>query len=162
MKVSERTLKWVMRLYPPLLFQRIWVKKFHKDFKGVDVKIVRSILNKNYNASIFGGTIYAASDPFFVLLFDQIFRRKGYKTRVWLKSASIDYIKPGRTSLYFQIKLTERDIEQAKNDLDNVGKFIKKFAMEITDREGILCARVVNEVYVRNLKYRDEHPTVAY
>lgn len=162
MKVSERTLKWVMRLYPPLLFQRIWVKKFHKDFKGVDVKIVHSILNKNYNASIFGGTIYAASDPFFALLFDQIFRRKGYKTRVWLKSACIDYIKPGRASLYFQIKLTEQDIEQAKNDLDNIGKFIKKFTMEITDREGILCARVVNEVYVRNLKYKDEHPTVAY
>lgn len=162
MKVSERTLKWVMRLYPPLLFQRIWVKKFHKDFKGVDVKIVHSILNRNYNASIFGGTIYAASDPFFALLFDQIFKRKGYKTRVWLKSASIDYIKPGRTSLYFQITITEEEIEQAKNDLDNLGKFIKKFPMEIKDSEGILCARVINEVYVRNLKHRDEHSTVAY
>lgn len=162
MKVSERTLKWVMRLYPPLLFQRIWVKKFHKDFKGVDVKIVRSILNRNYNASIFGGTIYAASDPFFALLFDQIFKRKGYKTRVWLKSASIDYIKPGRTSLYFQIKITEKEIDQAKNDLDNLGKFIKKFPMEIKDSEGVLCAQVINEVYVRNLKYRDEQPTIAY
>ncbi|MFC6100656.1 DUF4442 domain-containing protein [Olivibacter domesticus] len=162
MKVSERTLKWVMRLYPPLLFQRIWVKKFHKGFKGVDVKIVRSILNRNYNASIFGGTIYAASDPFFALLFDQIFKRKGYKTRVWLKSASIDYIKPGRTSLYFQIKITEKEIDQAKNDLDNLGKFIKKFPMEIKDSKGVLCAQVINEVYVRNLKYRDEQPTIAY
>lgn len=162
MKVSERTLKWVMRLYPPLLFQRIWVKKFHKDFKGVDVKIVRSIFNRNYNASIFGGTIYAASDPFFALLFDQIFKRKGYKTRVWLKSASIDYIKPGRTSLFFQIKITEEEIDQAKNDLDNLGKFIKKFPMEIKDSEGVLCAQVINEVYVRNLKYGDEQPTVAY
>lgn len=162
MKVSERTLKWVMRLYPPLLFQRIWVKKFHQDFMGVDVKIIHSILNRNYNSSIFGGTIYAASDPFFALLFDQIFRRKGYKTRVWLKSASIDYIKPGRRSLYFQIRLTDQDVKEAKNSLDTVGKFIRKYPMDIVDQDGQLCAKVVNEVYVRNLKYQDEQPTVAY
>jgi len=34
--------------------------------------------------------------------------------------------------------------------------------MEIKDAEGVLCARVINEVYVRNLKHQDEHPTVAY
>jgi len=162
MKVSESTLKWVMRLYPPLLFQRIWVQKFHKDFKGVDVKITHSILNRNYNSTIFGGTIYAASDPFYALLFDQIFRRKGYKTRVWLKSASIDYIKPGRTSLYFQIQLTDDDIENARVLLNTVGKFVQKFPIEVVDKNGQVCARVTNEVYVRNLKYNNEQPTVAY
>lgn len=162
MKVSERTLKWVMRLYPPLLFQRIWVQRFHRDFKGVDVKILYSILNKNYNSSIFGGTIYAAADPFFALLFDQIFRRKGYKTRVWLKSASIDYIKPGRGTLYFQIQLTDDAIEEAQQTLDMTGKFIQKFMLDIVDKNGELCAKVMNEVYVRNLKYNKEQPTVAY
>ncbi|GAA4779335.1 DUF4442 domain-containing protein [Olivibacter ginsenosidimutans] len=162
MKVSERTLKWIMRLYPPLLFQRIWVQRFHKDFMGVNVKIIYSLLNKNYNSSIFGGTIYAASDPFFAVLFDQIFRKKGYKTRVWLKSASIAYIKPGRTTLYFQIKLTQDDIEEAKYQLDTVGKFIHTYSVDITDKHGQLCAKVMNEVYVRNLNAPSERETVAY
>lgn len=161
MKASEQTLKWVMRFYPPLFFQRVWVQKFHKEFKGVDVKIAHSVFNRNYNASIFGGTIYAAVDPFFALLFDQIFRRKGYKTRVWLKSASINYLKPGKTALYFRIKITDADIEKAKKDLDTFGKFIQEFPLEIKDKHGNLCATVTNEVYVRNLKYNQEHSTVS-
>ena len=82
MKVSEKTLKWVMRFYPPFFFQRIWVQRFHPGFTGVDVKISKSLLNRNYNASIFGGTIFAAADPFYALLFDQLFRRRGDRKSV--------------------------------------------------------------------------------
>lgn len=161
MKVSEHTLKWIMRFYPPLLFQRIWVRQFHKNFRGVDVKIANSLLNRNYNSSIFGGTIYAASDPFFAVLFDQIFRRKGYKTRVWLKSASIEYLKPGRTALYFSIKLSDTDIDTAKSALDDSGKFIHKYSIKIIDKNGQMCAKVINEVYIRNLDYNDKQLTVS-
>src|SRR5690606_5763504 len=73
MKMSERALKWIMRFYPPLMFQRIWVKEFHPEFKGVDVIVLHSLLNRNYNSSIFGGTIFSAADPFYPILFDQIF-----------------------------------------------------------------------------------------
>ncbi|HLT42689.1 MAG TPA: DUF4442 domain-containing protein, partial [Sphingobacteriaceae bacterium] len=99
MKASEKALKWAMRFYPPLFFQRIWVKKFHPGFRGVDVTIQSSFLNRNYNSSIFGGTIFAAADPFYPILFDQIFRRKGLKTVVWLKSGSVKYLKPARSKL---------------------------------------------------------------
>ena len=127
MRVSEKTLKWVMRLYPPFLFQRIWVRRFHPGFTGVDVKISKSLLNRNYNASIFGGTIYAAADPFYALLFDQLFRRKGFKTRVWLKSASIEYLKPGRTALYFTISLSEREVAEAAITLRDTGTYTHHF-----------------------------------
>jgi hypothetical protein len=161
MQVSEKTLKWAMRFYPPLLFQRIWVKKFHKDFRGVEVKIFKSLFNKNYNNSIFGGTIFSASDPFYALLFDQILLRKGYKIRVWLKSAQINYLKPGRSNLYFKVLLTDQDIAEAEAALNTIGKFVKAFPIEITSRDGAICATVINEVYVRNL-YKGEEETIAY
>lgn len=161
MQVSENTLKWAMRFYPPLFFQRIWVKKFHKDFKGVEVKISKSLLNTNYNNSIFGGTIFSASDPFYALLFDQVLLRRGYKIRVWLKSAQISYLKPGHSNLYFKIVLTDEEIIEAETALKTVGKFVKSFPMEITGKDGVVCARVLNEVYVRNL-YKGEEETVAY
>src|SRR5690606_24363501 len=107
MRVSENLLKWTIRFYPPLFFQRIWVKKFHKNFRGVDVKIHRSFLNKNYNASIFGGTIFSATDPFYAILFDQILQREGYRVRVWLKSAEIQYIKPAFHALFFTITIND-------------------------------------------------------
>ncbi len=160
MMVSERTLKWALSLYPPLLFQRICVKKFHKGFKGVDVKISNSFLNRNYNGSIFGGTIYAATDPFYAILFDQLMQRKGYKCRVWLKSASIQYIKPGMSALYFTITITDEMIAEAEKALIKTGKFVKAYPMELFNKQGELCATVMNEVYLRN-KYPNENKRVA-
>ncbi|MDP3468192.1 MAG: YiiD C-terminal domain-containing protein [Daejeonella sp.] len=161
MVLSENMLKWAMRFYPPLFFQRIWVIKFDKGFTGVHVKIAKSFWNINYNRTIFGGTIFSASDPFFALLFDQILQRRGIKCRVWLKSAEIKYIKPGATNLFFTISISEEQIMEAKTTLDTVGKFVKAYPMNIFNADGVLCATVINEVYIRNL-YKGEEQTIAY
>ncbi|MGB4774898.1 MAG: DUF4442 domain-containing protein [Daejeonella sp.] len=161
MIVSENTLKWVMRFYPPLFFQRVWVKKFEKDYMGVEVKIFKSVLNSNYNRSIFGGTIFSASDPFYALLLGQILQRRGFKITVWLKSAQIKYLKPGKSDLIFRINLSENDINEAENVLKNGNKFIKAFPLEIYNLRGELCASVINEVYIRNL-HSGENSTIAY
>lgn len=160
MKVSEKTLKWIMRLYPPLLFQRIWVKRIHQDFTIANVTIINSFLNRNYNGSIFGGTIYAATDPFYALLFDQIMRRRGYNVRVWLKSASIQYLKPGLGNLSFSVQITEAMIAEAEQALSTDGKFVKAYPMELYNNNGELCATVMNEIYLR-IKFPGEKQKVA-
>ena len=161
MKLSENMLKWAIRLYPPLFFQRIWVQKFDTGFTGVEVKIGKSFLNTNYNKSIFGGTIFSASDPFYALLFDQIFKKRNITTRVWLKSAQINYLKPARTNLFFKITLTEQQIHEAEHALRTVGKFVKAYPIELKNDKNEICAYVINEVYIRNLN-KGEQPTIAY
>lgn len=161
MIVSENTLKWAMRFYPPLFFQRIWVIKFDNGFRGVHVKISKSLLNMNYNRTIFGGTIFSASDPFYALLFDQILKRRGLKCRVWLKSAEIRYLKPGSTNLFFTISLSDEQIKEAEIAIKDEGKFVKAYPINIFNSEGVLCATVINEVYIRNL-FSGEKQTIAY
>ncbi|WP_257668056.1 DUF4442 domain-containing protein [Parapedobacter tibetensis] len=160
MRLSENALKWVMRLYPPFFFQRIWVRHFHKGFMGVEVKINRSLLNRNYNASIFGGTIFAAADPFYALIFDQIFQRKGFSTVVWLKSASIQYIKPARSALYFNIVIHSKDIQEVETALTNKGKFMKTYPITIADKNGETCAIMKNEVYIKDIRYQAKKQTI--
>lgn len=150
-----------MRFYPPLFFQRIWVMDFSNDFTKAEIKINKSLFNINYNKTIFGGTIFSATDPFYAILFDQIFRKKGYKTRVWLKSASIQYLKPGNDDLYYKIEISKENIAEAENALNTTGKFIKTFKIEIYNKKKDLCATVLNEVYVRNL-YKGEQETLSY
>jgi len=150
-----------MRVYPPLFFQRIWVKRFHQGFRAADIKIGMSILNRNYNGSIFGGTIFAATDPFYSILFDQLLQREGFKVRVWLKSASIQYLKPGRSALYFTLAITDEMLNEAIGALNSSGKFIKAYPIEVTDHQGLVCATVMNEVYIRNL-HSGENGPVAY
>jgi acyl-coenzyme A thioesterase PaaI-like protein len=161
MVVSENVLKWALRFYPPLLFQRIWVIRFEKGFRGVRVKINKSLINNNYNNSIFGGTIFAAADPFYPLLFHQVLTHKGYKIRVWLKSAEIHYLKPGRTDLFFDIKLAESDIEEIEHVLNTNGKHVKAYPIEMYNKEGELCVSVLSEIYIRNLEHAETNNTVA-
>jgi len=153
MQASENLLKWAMRLYPPLFFQRIWVQRFYKNFRGVDVKINHSLITKNYNSSIFGGTIFSATDPFYAILFDQVFKRKGYTNLVWLKSAEIKYIKPAKKNLFFTIKISEEDINYAEQHLQQEGKYVSSFDIDLYDADGILYVKVKNEIYIRNLNF---------
>lgn len=155
MVVSEVMLKWAMRLYPPLFLQRIWVVNIDKGFKGVHVKIKKSFLNKNYNNSIFGGTIFSAADPFYPVLFHQLLSRKGYKLKVWSKSSSIHYLKPGSSDLYFKISLTDDEIDNAELILNTTGKYMAHHPIDIYNKDGEICVSVMNEVYLRNLNFTD-------
>jgi nitrogen regulatory protein PII len=154
MVVSENTLKWLMRLYPPLLFQRIWVRSFDKGFRGVNVKIIKSIFNKNYNGSIFGGTIFAAADPFYPVLFDRVLNTGDRKLRIWSKSSKIDFLKPALSSVSFNIVLTDADIELAIKTLNTNGKYEHCFLVEIFDYNNEVCASLMNEVYIRDLNFK--------
>ena len=149
MKVSENILKWGMRLYPPLLLQRIWVQKIHKDFKGADIKINRSLFTLNFGKSIFGGTIYSGTDPFYAMLFGQILRNKNYHITIWLKSASIQFLKPARTDLFYKIHITEEMIKEAETELNNKGVFVKTYAIEVYSKNKELTAIARNEIYIR-------------
>lgn len=154
MKISENSLKWLMRLYPPMLFQRIWVKKIYKGFTGIDIKINRSFITSNLGKSTFGGTIFSATDPFYALLFGQLMQHKGFKITVWLKSANIKYIKPGRYDLFYSIRINQEMISEMENALITEGKFIKEYPIEVYDKHGELCVSVLNEVYIRNLNFK--------
>lgn len=149
MKASENSIKWLMRLYPPMLLQRIWVQKIHKGFKGADIKINRSLFTLNFGKAIFGGTIFSATDPFYAILFSQILKHKGYNITVWLKSASIQYLKPGRTDLHFSITITDEMIKELESELNNNGVFVKTYPIEVYSKNGELCAVAKNEIYIR-------------
>jgi hypothetical protein len=86
---------------------------------------------------------------------------KGYKVRVWLKSAQINYLKPGRTDLFFTIDITQGDIEEVEHVLNTIGKHTKAYPIEMYNKEGELCVSVFTEVYIRNLGYSETNDTVS-
>lgn len=154
MTISANILKWGMRLYPPLFFQRIWVKKIHDDFLGADLVIYKSLLNINSNRTIFGGTIFSAIDPFYPVLLDQYFQHRGIRRTVaWLKTAHIDYIKPGRHNLHVNIRLKQSVLDEALQRIQHEGKVVRTFHTQVFDKKGTLCAVAHNEIYIRDLDF---------
>lgn len=126
-------------------------------FLGADVKINKSILNINSNKSIFGGTIFSAIDPFYPILLDQYFKHQGITRKVaWLKTAHIDYIKPGRFDLEVSIRLNQDILDETLHTIKKEGKVVRTFQSQVFDKHGTLCAVAHNEIYIRDLDFNFE------
>jgi len=152
MNYSNTLITWLLRLYPPLFFNRIWLISFSADYKTCKVKIFKSLFNINFNGTIFGGTIFSAADPFYALCYYQLLSKRGYKVQTWLKSASIQYKKPASKSLYLNFYIPDEDILEALKSLNEIGKFTKWYEIPIVDKYGEVYAIAKTEVYVRLLK----------
>jgi acyl-coenzyme A thioesterase PaaI-like protein len=153
MLVSEGVLKWAINFYPPLFFQRIRVVEFEKGYRAARVKISKSFLNKNYNNAIFGGTMFSAADPLYPVLFSQLLVRKGYQIRAWSRSAGIRFLKPCKTDMYFEIRISDEQLAACENQLKSTGKSRKSYPIEIFDKNKQLCVVAIIEVYVRDLNF---------
>jgi acyl-coenzyme A thioesterase PaaI-like protein len=153
MLVSAGLLKWALRFYPPLFFQRIWVENIDKNFTGLQIKISKSVFNTNYNRSIFGGTIFSAADVCYPVLFHQLLSHKGYKVAVWSRSAQIHFLKKSDDKIKFAIALSDEDIIDVEHVLAKKGKYNKAYPIVIYNNNGDVCVNMMCEVYIRNLNY---------
>ncbi|MDF2449032.1 MAG: hypothetical protein K0R26_1536 [Bacteroidota bacterium] len=151
MKVSEFILKWCMRLYPPLLMQRIWIQNINDNFKQAKVKVIRSVFTMNFGKAVFGGTLYAATDPFYAMLLGQILLRRHLKISIWVRSAKIQFIKPAQSSLYYNIHIPDEEIEEIVTKLDKEGFVIKTFTIRMESKNKILHVIASNELFIRKL-----------
>lgn len=139
----------MMNFYPPFLFGRVRVKKVAKDFKFVQVRVKKSLLNKNLSGSMFGGTMFSAADPFYALMYWQNFAHQyDQKVRVWLKSAEIKYKRPAIKDMYLDFSISQEDVLEVKKGLEKHGKHNKEHLVFLKDKLGNTYAEVKLVVYV--------------
>jgi acyl-coenzyme A thioesterase PaaI-like protein len=145
-KVSAGLLRWGMNLWPPFLGAGIRVRHIAHDFREVVVELSLRRSNRNALGAHFGGSLFAMTDPFFVLM---MVRNLDDDYLVWDKAASIEYLAPGRSRVRAQMTLTERDLESIRARTADGDKHLHLFRADITDGEGLVVARVEKLVYVR-------------
>ena len=141
----------MLNLFPPLLFNRIHIRRIEAGYLGCQLRINRSILTRNLNGTTFGGTIFSAADPIYAVLYWQIFARRSESLQVWLKTANIRYRRPAHGTLTMSFQVAEEDVAEAQASLDGLGTALRMHTTEAVDPEGRVCAVVETEVYMRRL-----------
>ncbi|MHC4824221.1 MAG: PaaI family thioesterase [Planctomycetota bacterium] len=145
----------MLNWYPPLLLQRVRVDRVSPDFLAIDVRAKRSLLNRNLNGTMFGGTIYAAADPVFPLMYWQALARRGLDLQTWLMATDTRFRRPAATDLLFAFRLQPDDLDQAQAELEDRGKAVRTHRLEALDREGEVCAELELVSYLRLLRRGD-------
>ena len=115
------------------------------DSREVQLRLRRNIWTYNYVGTIFGGSLFAASDPFYMLMLLQIL---GKQFVVWDKAASIRFRKPGRSTLYARYVLTDELIGEIRADVAQNGQTERILPLEWVDAAGVVHAQIERTIYI--------------
>lgn len=158
MRFTARQLRQGMKWWPPFLGAGIHVKSFSDDFRDVVVELKLGRLNRNAVGTHFGGSLYAMTDPFLMIM---LLHNLGRDYLVWDKSGSIEYVAPGRGTVYSHFLLTEERIAEIKAQAAAGDKVLPEFQVEVRhSNDDSLVALVRKTLYVRlKPKHRQQDST---
>jgi acyl-coenzyme A thioesterase PaaI-like protein len=116
------------------------------DWREIRVRLPLSLRTRNYVGTIFGGSMYGAVDPIYMVM---LIRALGPGYLVWDKAASIRFRRPGRTTLYARFVLDEAELGAIRAALETERAVDRTYRVELTDAAGTVHAEVEKVVHVR-------------
>jgi acyl-coenzyme A thioesterase PaaI-like protein len=144
--IGERNILRAMSLYPPYLGAGVFVESVADDFSRIEVRMKLRRWNQNYVGTQFGGSLYSMCDPFFMLM---LMRQLGPGYVIWDKSATIDFLKPGRGTVRAVFEVPRPRAEEIRAEADRAGKSYPQFEAEVEALDGGTVARVSKILSVR-------------
>lgn len=132
--------------WPPYLGAGVRVTRVTDDLREIDVSMKLRFWNRNYVGTQFGGSLYAMTDPFYMLM---LMHHLGPDYVVWDKAAAIRFRKPGRGRVTARFALSEEEIARVRQEADSQDKTEPTFSVQIRDEAGEVVAEVDKLLYVR-------------
>ncbi len=144
--MKPSTLRHGMNLWPPFLFSGIHVAAIAEDWRSARVELRMRPWNRNYVGTHFGGSLFAMTDPFWMILVKE---RLGGGHFVWDQAGEIEFLKPGRGTVHARFELDDDTVEAIRAATADGAKHLRWFETEVVDSEGDTVARVRKQVYAR-------------
>jgi len=116
------------------------------DWSEVRLSLPLSWRTRNYVGTIFGGSIYSAVDPIYMLM---LIHRLGKDYIVWDKAASIQFKKPSRESLHARFIVDDEELAAIRAALETQRSIDRTYSIELKDSAGSVCATVEKLIYIR-------------
>ena len=116
------------------------------DWRRASVRLKLGLRTRNYVGTIFGGSLYGAVDPIYMLMLIKIL---GPAYVVWDKAASIRFRKPGRGTLEAQFHITEEEVAVIRDLSSRARSIDRLYAVEFKDRDGQVVAQIEKTIYIK-------------
>ncbi len=116
------------------------------DWREVHVRLPLNWRTRNYVGTIFGGSLYGAVDPHYMIMLIKIL---GPDYVVWDKAATIRFKKPGRGTLFARFAISEEEIAEIRRLLETAPSIDRVYRVELTDAAGVVHAEVDKTIYIR-------------
>ncbi|TCM71072.1 acyl-coenzyme A thioesterase PaaI-like protein [Acinetobacter calcoaceticus] len=141
--------KFMLNHYSP--FKGAGIEIDHFDLKNYHIRVKMPLERKNRNVvgTHFGGSLYSMVDPFYMLI---LIHHLGSKYIIWDKAASINFLAPGRATVFADVRLDVTEIEQIKTLAEDYSPVYRNYTLNIFDESGLRVAEVQKTLYIRRKK----------
>ncbi len=148
MPESSRTrlLRWKFNLFPAYRGTGARVTYIASDFHEVRIRLPLSWRTRNLVGTIFGGSLYGAVDPIYMIM---LMRILGPSFVVWDKVATIRFRKPGRSTLYATFLIDEAEISAIRGATADGLSVDRTYRVDLVDEAGVVHAGVEKVIYVK-------------
>jgi acyl-coenzyme A thioesterase PaaI-like protein len=116
------------------------------DWREIRIRLPLNRRTRNYVGTIFGGSMYGAVDPIYMVMLIQTLG-PGYV--VWDKAASIRFRRPGRTTLHARFTLDEAELNAIRAALEHGPTVDRTYVVDLVDEQGVVHATVEKVIHVR-------------
>src|ERR1700693_2578695 len=142
---SHSLRRWI-NLWPPFLGAGIRVVRIAPDMKAVDVVMKLHWWNANYVGTHFGGSLFAITDAFYMLM---VMANLGRDYIVWDQAATIRSRKPGKGTVRVEFRLTDAQLDDIREKLKTLPKYEPVFPIEVKEEQGTVIAEIEKVLHVR-------------
>lgn len=142
---NARLYRLVLNLWPCIAGTGARVARISPDFREIDIHLPLTWRTRNKVGTIFGGSIYASTDPFYMLMLIEIL---GPEFIVWDKGATLRFKRPGTQTLYARLRLTQAFTDSVRERVLREGEATFEIPVSYQDSKGVEYAEIKKLVYV--------------
>jgi len=143
--------RWGFNLFPAFRATGARLTHVADDWSEVRVRLPLNWRTRNYVGTLFGGSMYGALDPVYMIMLIKTLGR-GYV--VWDKAASIRFLRPGRETLYATFRLDDADVRAIRAAVADKGKTEWRFIVELKNAAGEVHASCEKVLSIRSAQDR--------
>lgn len=142
---KARLFRW-LSYWPPFLGAGIHMTYVADDLSTIEVELRSYPWNRNYVGVHFGGSLYAMTDPFYMLM---LIEHLGPQYIVWDKAATVRFKRPGRGRVRARFTLSREAIAEIRARADELEKVEPQFKVQVFDEANEVVAEVDKVLSVR-------------
>jgi hypothetical protein len=144
--LKTRLMRWGFNFFPAYRRTGARITYIADDWREVHIRLPLNWKTKNYVGTIFGGSMYGAVDPIYMVMFIKLLG-PGYI--VWDKVASIQFKNPGRSTLQAKFRIGDQELQIIRKELQTKAKIDRVYQIELWDKDNNICALVEKTIHFR-------------
>ena len=149
-----RLFRFGMNCYPMYWGTGGTIEYIAADWREIRLRLGLNPFTYNYVGTIFGGSMFAASDPFLMVALYNVLGKDRYV--VWDKAARIRFRRPGKGRLRMRLLITDDLVAEIRTKVATDNTWTAWLPLQWISKEGKVVCELERELYVADKAWYEE------